>query len=204
MKMTERDKARFWIKVKQTNRCWIWNGSTNKHGYGVFNHKYETLSHRISYQIIYGEILNSLHVLHKCDNPKCVNPDHLFTVTHHDNMNDKMKKGRSRMFGRSSIYFGVGWRNDSKKWRAYIILNKKLKHIGSYKEEIEAAKAHDKVAFELNMHNQINFPDNVIKSKFPEADLASDQTPATAEPASSPSHAEPVHDHSQPVHDEHQ
>jgi hypothetical protein len=117
-------------------------------------------------------------------------------------MNDKMKKGRSRMFGRSSIYFGVGWRNDSKKWRAYIILNKKLKYIGSYKEEIEAAKAHDKVAFELNMHDQINFPENVIKPEFPETDLASDQTVASVEPAASPSHAEPEHDHSQHLNGE--
>ena len=94
MKFTERDKARFWIKVKQTKMCWEWTGTLNKHGYGVFNHKKETLAHRISYQIIFGDVFQD-QILHKCDNPKCVNPDHLFLGTHQDNMTDRNNKGRT-------------------------------------------------------------------------------------------------------------
>ena len=159
---SERDKARFWIKVKQTNMCWEWTACLNKHGYGVFRIKYESLCHRISYQIFHGKLEKNIQVLHKCDNPKCVNPDHLFTGTHIDNMKDKSIKGRARHFGRTSQYFGVYWRNDSKKWRSYIILNKKMKHLGCHKNEIEAAKNYDKIAY-LNyaIKDRLNFPSEI-------------------------------------------
>lgn len=158
---SERDKARFWIKVKQTSQCWEWTASLNIHGYGVFNLKDESLAHRISYQIFHGKLDENIQVLHKCDNPKCVNPDHLFTGTHHDNMLDKANKGRSRHFGRVSQYYGVTWRNDSKKWRSYIVINKKIKHLGSHSHEIDAAKNYDKIAFNNHaLKDKLNFPND--------------------------------------------
>lgn len=167
MDINERDKARFWIKVKQTNRCWEWTASLNNTGYGVFNLKGETLAHRIAYQIFYGKI-GDKQVLHKCDNTKCVNPDHLFVGNHDDNMKDKQKKGRSRMFGRSSQYLGVSWRNDSNRWRSYIIINKKSIHLACHTNEIDAAKNYDRVAFtEYGITDRLNFPKDWMPLPLP-------------------------------------
>src|SRR5215211_1640522 len=143
MKMTEIDKARFWIKVTQTNYCWEWSGALNNNGYGMFRYKDEVLAHRISYQLIKGSISKKVLVCHSCDNPKCVNPSHLFTGSQFDNMFDKQLKGNARRQGRSSKYHGVSWRNDSKRWRSWIKIRKKMISLGNFKCEIEAAKAYD-------------------------------------------------------------
>ncbi len=87
---------RFWSKVEMIpfHSCWEWTGDMNKaHGknYGRFNMK---KAHRISYELTYGKIPDGLFVLHKCDNPPCVRPEHLFLGTHLDNMRDKVLKGR--------------------------------------------------------------------------------------------------------------
>lgn len=75
--------------------CWEWKGCKDKNGYGIFYHNHKNLrAHRLSYEIHYAEPLNDLHCLHKCDNPKCVNPLHLFAGTNLDNVKDKVLKGR--------------------------------------------------------------------------------------------------------------
>lgn len=93
--MKEGLKEKFERNLLITPGCWIWNGPRDNQGYGKLcwganTHK----AHRISYQLYVGEI-GALHVLHRCDNPKCVNPDHLFSGTHADNMRDKTLKGRA-------------------------------------------------------------------------------------------------------------
>jgi len=100
------DKAildRFWSKVNKTtvNECWEWTACLNNGGYGQFklNGRMRP-AHRISWMIRHGSMppkdgsFHGLCVLHKCDNPRCVNPDHLFVGTHGDNMRDRSKKGR--------------------------------------------------------------------------------------------------------------
>lgn len=72
--------------------CWLWAGSWDKHKYGRVSGT--VTAHRFFYAYFNGPITNGLHVLHKCDTPACVNPDHLFLGTHQDNMADKMKKKR--------------------------------------------------------------------------------------------------------------
>ena len=84
--------------VEDKNGCWIWQGYINKRGYGIASRKgLRIRAHRLFYQAYKGAI-KDLHVLHKCDNPSCVNPDHLFLGTHKDNMRDKAKKGRAPGF----------------------------------------------------------------------------------------------------------
>lgn len=102
IELTEEIIERFWAKVdkKSQDECWGWKAYKNKYGYGqirINNKKYS--AHRISWFIHNGEIPehNSFHgmcALHKCDNPSCVNPTHLFLGTHQENMRDRDAKWR--------------------------------------------------------------------------------------------------------------
>lgn len=85
---------RFWAKVKKTDDCWVWTG--NMAGkYGRFWSPPKTvLAHRFSYQLAHGPFDPKKVVCHRCDNPVCVRPDHLFLGTHKDNTQDAIKKGR--------------------------------------------------------------------------------------------------------------
>lgn len=75
--------------------CWEWNGAKTSAGYGQIRHKNKALYvHIIMYKKYHGEDSKGREVLHKCDNPSCVNPDHLCAGSHLDNMHDAMKKGR--------------------------------------------------------------------------------------------------------------
>jgi hypothetical protein len=85
--------------------CWIWMGPCQKNGYGYLNHHISRRNnkhiraHRASWLVHRGEIPDGLHVLHKCDVPQCVNPDHLFLGTRKDNMMDCSRKGRTSRKG---------------------------------------------------------------------------------------------------------
>lgn len=90
---------RFWEKVDKRgpDDCWEWQGNVLRGGYGKIEVDKKTqTTHRFSYGLHHGPIPNGMCVCHSCDNPPCVNPDHLFLGTHQDNMTDKMKKGRHR------------------------------------------------------------------------------------------------------------
>jgi len=161
---TELDKARFWSKVKDTGYCWEWGGQTNNCGYGIFKLGGRPLTaSRCSYHIIHGSIPEGLHVLHICDNPKCVNPTHLFTGTHLDNMRDMMKKGRNKKLGRSSKYFGVTYRKRAKKWGAFICKNSTTIALGYFKNEEAAARRRDVEVIKQKIDAPLNFPTPPVK-----------------------------------------
>jgi len=91
---------RFWRNTRPgSNGCIEYTGSRSVYGYGLICHMYNvSQAHRFSWLIANGPIPEGLWVLHKCDNPPCVNPDHLFLGTPLDNVNDMLKKGRGKHY----------------------------------------------------------------------------------------------------------
>ena len=95
LKLLFKDAKRFWSKVNKSTGCWNWTAAKSKKGYGRFklNGKLES-PHVISYQLFYNEETKGKDVCHKCDNPSCVNPRHLFLGSRSDNMMDCSNKNR--------------------------------------------------------------------------------------------------------------
>lgn len=91
---------RFWSKVEKTDGCWNWTAGVSEKGYGLFSvNNRNRRAHRVSYEMHCEPIPPGMQVLHKCDNPRCVRPDHLFLGTGADNMADKVAKGREAHVG---------------------------------------------------------------------------------------------------------
>lgn len=97
---------RFWQRVDMGGACWRWMGARLPAGYGRLSFQRRSMyAHRVAYLLTYGVIPEGLCVLHRCDNPPCVRPDHLFLGTQTDNARDRERKNRG------------GWRNHQRKPR---------------------------------------------------------------------------------------
>lgn len=89
----------FWDKVKKTENCWLWIGTNRGNGYGCLKYKGKMYqAHRFSWYLTYGKFPKEF-LLHKCDNPLCVNVLHLFEGNAKDNVDDMIKKGRNKYIG---------------------------------------------------------------------------------------------------------
>ena len=112
-------------EINNDNNCWEWHGGKNNVGYGMIRDGTRMrTAHRVSYELNVGPIPPKKHVLHICDNPKCVNPKHLRLGTHQDNMLDmKLKKRHGVMQRISCVHCGITstkplitrWHNDNCK-----------------------------------------------------------------------------------------
>lgn len=107
-------EIRYWAKVDKRgpDECWPWVAYRHGAGYGRINRgpakAGQVFAHRVSWEIHYGSIPDGLYVLHRCDNPPCQNPAHLFVGTTADNMRDKVAKGRQPFrWTRESIIEGM-------------------------------------------------------------------------------------------------
>jgi len=87
----------FWNSVTKGPTCWEWNKTRQPFGYGrvYTSSTHAEMAHRVSWMLFNGPIPDGLFVLHRCDNPPCVRPDHLFLGTIRDNQVDSMNKGRN-------------------------------------------------------------------------------------------------------------
>ena len=89
------------MAINKVTGCWEWQGSKcNGYGRMVIGSRTDGTrrtiqTHRASYELKYGEIPEGMEICHKCDNPCCINPDHLFAGTRQDNIDDRERKGRN-------------------------------------------------------------------------------------------------------------
>ena len=95
------DKEKFESKfIVAHNDCWNWCGCLDSQGYGAFRYTTKTVkAHRFSYELYVGQIPKGLGVLHKCNNCKCVNPNHLYAGTQYDNVQDAIEAGTFVVYG---------------------------------------------------------------------------------------------------------
>jgi hypothetical protein len=93
--LTDTEERHFWARTRQDKECWEWQGACSNRGYGVVKlHGVQWYAHRIAWVLGHGPIPVNHVICHRCDNPRCCRPSHLFLGTAADNAADRDSKGR--------------------------------------------------------------------------------------------------------------
>jgi hypothetical protein len=132
--IVEKDVRFYNSRVVRADGCWKWSGSKLPKGYGLLmshsTRRKVFSAHRFSWTIHRGVIPNGKHVLHRCDNPECSNPDHLFLGTPKENMRDAINKGRRNTGVRPS---------GEKHWKAKLTASQVLQIREDHKRNVSQA-----------------------------------------------------------------
>lgn len=135
------------VEPEPNTGCWLWTGPSNSKGYGKTTHGFMpsgagriVLAHRMAWIIRFGSIPDGLCVLHRCDNPPCVNTDHLFLGTQGDNSTDKARKCRG-VTSRKGLPFGVKTCVNGTLFGSQVRYRGVKHYLGSYPTAAEASAA---------------------------------------------------------------
>jgi hypothetical protein len=108
---------RFWSKVLIGDGCWIWTASLDGKGYGQYwRGDRKVIASRHAYEIWCGPLSSGVQVLHRCDTPACVRPDHLFEGSQRDNAQDCVEKGRHYLTQRTHCPDGHEYDEENTYW----------------------------------------------------------------------------------------
>ena len=101
-------------EIDPLSGCHIWQGRRDRNGYPLVGfHGQQHRVHRLAWTLRYGTIPKGMHLCHRCDEPRCINPDHHFVGTHEDNMADRRHKHRARRERVLADFSGKGWPGDA-------------------------------------------------------------------------------------------
>lgn len=149
---SDKATARFWAKVRVTQACWLWTGAKKANGYGNVKIAGKNLHpHRVSWDLLVGDIPNGMVLDHICHVRLCVNPDHLRVVTQKQNLENRRGLSHCNKSGARGVF-----RLGPNRWRASVGHNNAIIQLGVYATLEEASKVARAARNRLFTHNDLD------------------------------------------------